>query len=181
MNRRRFCKITNLAILGGIMGLSRAASAHVTTSTETSRFLSLTSTQTGEKVSQVFWSGGKNIPEGLNRINHLLRDFRTNEVGAIDPRLLHLLSDLARHLGVSPEFEVISGYRSAKTNSMLRRRSSNVARRSYHLLGQAVDIRMPGLSLDELQAAALALKLGGVGKYPGPGFVHVDVGPVRTW
>ena len=181
MNRRHFCKITNLAILGGILGLNRPASALVTSSTGTSRFLSLTSTQTGEKVGEVFWSGGKIVPEGLDRINHLLRDFRTHEVGAIDPRLLHLLSDLARHLGVSPEFEVISGFRSAKTNAMLRRRSPNVARKSYHLLGQAVDIRIPGLSLDDLQAGALALKQGGVGKYPGPGFIHVDVGPVRTW
>jgi uncharacterized protein YcbK (DUF882 family) len=181
MNRRHFCKIANLAVLGGLMGLSKSASALVCATPEDSRYLSLYSIQTGEKVEQAFWSGGKFLTAGLNKINHLLRDFRTNEVKAIDPGLLQMLFDLARNLGVAPEYHVISGYRSAATNAMLRKKSNGVARKSFHLQGKAVDIRMPAVALKDLHTAALDLKQGGVGYYPGPDFIHVDVGPTRTW
>ena len=88
---------------------------------EPARSLSLYSIQTGERVDQVFWSAGKYLPDGLTRINHLLRDFRTNEVKDIDPGLLQMLCRPgADHLGTAPEYHVISGYRSAKTNAMLR-------------------------------------------------------------
>ncbi|MEN8007915.1 MAG: DUF882 domain-containing protein [Candidatus Krumholzibacteriota bacterium] len=163
------------------MGLNKSAFALADVPAEPSRFLSLTSVRTGEKVDQVYWSAGQYLPEGLDRINHLLRDFRTNQVKDIDTRLLVLLSDLASSLGAAPEFQVISGFRSPRTNSMLRRKSPNVARKSYHLLGKAVDIRMPAVPLKDLHAAALHLGQGGVGFYPGPDFIHVDVGPVRTW
>ena len=181
MNRRHFCKIANLAVLGGLLGLSRSASALAAPALDEARCLSLYSIQTGERVEQAFWSAGNFLPEGLTRINHLLRDFRTNEVKAIDPGLLQMLFDLSRKLGVEPEYHVISGYRSAKTNSMLRKKSNGVAKKSFHLQGKAVDIRMPGVDLKDLHAAALELKQGGVGFYPGPDFVHVDVGPARTW
>jgi len=181
MNRRHFCKIANLAVLGGVLGLSRPAAALTSLQAEPSRSLSLFSIQTRERVDQVFWSQGRYLSSGLTRINHLLRDFRTNEVKDIDPELLQLLCRLADHLGTAPEYHVISGYRSEKTNAMLRKNSQNVARKSFHLLGQAVDIRMPGVALKDLHTAALDLKKGGVGYYPGPDFVHVDVGPTRAW
>jgi uncharacterized protein YcbK (DUF882 family) len=181
MNRRHFCKIANLAILGGMMELSKPATALASLTMDNARFLSLYSIQTGEKVEQTFWSGGDFLPDGLTRINHLLRDFRTNEVKAIDPQLLQMLFDLAQKLGVPPEYHVISGYRSAATNSMLRKKSNGVAKKSFHLQGKAVDIRMPGVALRDLHVAALDLKQGGVGFYPGPDFIHVDVGPTRTW
>jgi len=181
MNRRHFCKITNLALLGGLMGLGKSASAMVSPAMDHSRFLSLYSVQTGEKVEQAFWSGGNFLPDGLTRINHLLRDSRTNEVKAIDPELLQMLFDLARKLDVPPKYHVISGYRSPATNSRLRKKSNNVAKKSFHLQGKAVDIRMPGVVLKDLHAAALDLKHGGVGFYPGPDFIHLDVGPTRTW
>jgi len=181
MNRRHFCKIANLAVLGGLMGLNKSASALVSPTVDNTRYLSLYSIQTGEKVEQTFWSGGNFLPDGLNLINHLLRDFRTNEVKAIDPGLLQMLYDLARKLGVPPEYHVISGYRSPATNSMLRKKSHAVAKKSFHLQGKAVDIRMPDVALGDLHAAALDLKQGGVGFYPGPDFVHLDVGPTRTW
>ena len=163
------------------MGLTRPAPVLAFTPAGPSRFLSLTSVHTGEKVDQVFWSSGQYLPEGLTRINHLLRDFRTNEVKEIDPRLLNLLSDLAHNLGVAPEFHVISGFRSPETNARLRKKSHAVAKKSFHLTGKAVDIRMPGVPLKDIRTAAFKLKQGGVGYYPGPDFVHVDVGPIRTW
>jgi uncharacterized protein YcbK (DUF882 family) len=56
-----------------------------------------------------------------------------------------------------------------------------VAAQSLHLLGQAIDIRVPGLELKDLYKAAVELRGGGVGIYTGSNFVHVDVGRVRTW
>jgi uncharacterized protein YcbK (DUF882 family) len=64
---------------------------------------------------------------------------------------------------------------------MLRQQSSGVAKRSYHTIGQAVDVRLPGRELKALRQAARRLKRGGVGYYPKSDFVHLDTGPVRAW
>jgi len=181
MNRRHFCKTANLAICGGLMALAKPASALVVFPPTPSRILSLYNVRTGEHVRQAFWSDGQYLPDGLSRINHLLRDVRTNEVKTIDPDLLNLLCEVADHLGVAPEFQVISGYRSPGTNAMLAKKSRAVAKKSFHMQGKAIDIRMQGISLKDLRTAALNLRQGGVGYYPGPGFIHVDVGPTRTW
>jgi uncharacterized protein YcbK (DUF882 family) len=114
-------------------------------------------------------------------INHILRDHRTGEIKPIDPDLLDLLHALRTRLGTQRPFHVISGYRSPCTNEQLRSRSRGVARKSMHLFGKAVDIRIPGHDLADLRQAALAEQAGGVGYYPRPGFVHVDVGRVRFW
>ena len=52
---------------------------------------------------------------------------------------------------------------------------------SLHVKGQAIDIRIPGVKLEELRDAALALGAGGVGYYPDSDFVHVDLGRPRRW
>ena len=79
---------------------------------------------------------------------------------------------------------MISGYRSAATNALLRERggaTSGVAPHSLHMVGQAIDIRVPGIRLERLRDAAKSLKIGGVGYYPASDFVHVDIGRVRYW
>ncbi|MGH6929570.1 MAG: YcbK family protein, partial [Dongiaceae bacterium] len=76
---------------------------------------------------------------------------------------------------------VISGYRSPATNAKLASVGHGVARRSYHMKGMAIDVALDDRKLTSLRDSALALKAGGVGYYPKPGFVHVDVGPVRSW
>ena len=117
----------------------------------------------------------------LERIDHILRDHRTGETKDIDVRLLDLLHRLARAVATDGPFHVISGYRSSKTNASLRSHGGGVAANSLHLLGQAIDIRLPGLKLRDLYKAAVDLRAGGVGIYPASDFVHVDVGRVRTW
>lgn len=136
---------------------------------------------TGERLAVEYFTGGTYLPDALGAINHLLRDFRTGEEHAIDPRLLDLLHRLTAETGTRKPFEVISGYRSPATNARLRSHSEGVASRSLHLVGQAIDIRLADLRLPALRDAARGLRAGGVGYYPASNFVHVDTGRVRTW
>jgi len=143
--------------------------------------LAFYNTHTGEHLRVAYRNGNRYDRQALKAIDHVLRDHRTGETRPIDTDLLDLLHTLHRKLGAREPFHVISGYRSPRTNEMLRARGRGVARRSMHLVGKAVDIRIPGCPLTLLRDAALAEQAGGVGTYPGPGFVHVDVGPVRRW
>ncbi|MEZ4601439.1 MAG: DUF882 domain-containing protein [Syntrophotaleaceae bacterium] len=144
--------------------------------------LSFYNTHTGEELKNVvFWADGRYLPETMRDINYLLRDFRNNETADIDPLLCDQLFSVRQKLGTDRPFHIISGYRSPETNSMLRSRSSGVAKKSLHLVGRAVDVRVPGSHLVDLRKAALALEAGGVGYYPTSNFVHLDTGPVRRW
>lgn len=145
------------------------------------RRLSLYSLHTGEQLSTVFWQDGRLLPDALAAIDHHLRDFRTGDVRPIDPGLLDLLHQLSSVMDYQEPIHVISGYRSAKTNAMLAKRSNRVAKKSYHLRGMAIDIRLPKRGLEALRRAAVGLARGGVGFYPKSDFVHVDTGPVRRW
>jgi uncharacterized protein YcbK (DUF882 family) len=146
-----------------------------------SRSLAFWHTHTRESLEVAFADGAGYLPDALARVNQFLRDFRTDDVHVIDPGLLDLLHRLSSRLQASEPFHVISGYRSPRTNGLLRARSGGVARYSLHMDGKAIDIRLPGVSLARVRTAALDLGLGGVGYYPGPDFVHVDTGRVRVW
>ena len=145
------------------------------------RSLDFYNTHTGEQLRTVYWLEGSYVSESLNDINHILRDHRTNEVKNIDKSLLDLLFSIRTKLETHQPFHVISGYRSAETNALLRSHSSGIAKNSLHLIGEAIDIRVPGRALRALRQVALDLKSGGVGYYPQSDFVHVDVGRVRYW
>jgi uncharacterized protein YcbK (DUF882 family) len=136
---------------------------------------------TGEKLAIEYWKGGAYEPEGLGAINHLMRDFRTGDVHPIDPSLLDLLHDLADGTGTRKPFEIISAYRSPKTNATLHSHSDGVASKSLHLKGKAIDIRLADVPLKELRRAALSSRRGGVGYYPESNFIHVDTGRLRVW
>jgi uncharacterized protein YcbK (DUF882 family) len=136
---------------------------------------------TGEALSTTFYAAGDYITESLDNINYLLRDHRNNQVSAIDPDLLTLLYNLRKVLRTTNPFHVISGYRSPETNAMLSKRSNKVAKKSLHMQGKAIDIRLPGIDIKDLQHAALGLQGGGVGLYTRSDFVHLDVGRVRQW
>jgi uncharacterized protein YcbK (DUF882 family) len=136
---------------------------------------------TGEALDVVYWEKGAYVPDALAAVNHVLRDWRTDTVHEIDPRLLDLLVALQGRLDKTERYAVICGYRSPATNAMLHERSAEVATHSRHMVGQAIDIRLPGVELANLREAALALAGGGVGYYPASDFVHVDVGRVRRW
>lgn len=170
-DRRRFLA----AVAAGVVAGRARPRAAVT------RALAFRHLHTGEALTVEYAQGGTYWPEALTAIDRLLRDFRTGDVRRIDPRLLDLLHALGGRLETRAPFEVISGYRSPTTNAALRRKSEGVAARSLHMVGQAIDIRVPGVRLPALHAAALDLGAGGVGYYPVSNFVHVDTGRVRRW
>ena len=136
---------------------------------------------TGERIRSTYWAEGNYIPEELQAIENLLRDHRTGEMHSIDTGLLDLLQLLHNEIGARKEFHIISAYRSPKTNAMLASRSNGVVKKSLHMQGQAIDIRLPECSLSDLRKVALSLKSGGVGYYPKSNFVHIDTGRVRFW
>jgi uncharacterized protein YcbK (DUF882 family) len=145
------------------------------------RALAIDNVHTGEHLRAVYYENGQYLPGALQQINYFFRDYRTNEVKPIDPRLLDLLHAIHQTLDSSKPFNLISGYRTAATNAMLAARSEGVARHSMHIEGRAADINVPDRQLSILQRVALALQFGGVGYYPQSDFVHVDTGRVRHW
>lgn len=161
-------------------GLARASRGQPSAGFRTLEFLHL---HTGERLTVEYFSAGRYVPDALQAVNHLLRDFRTNDVAEMDPALLDLLHRLRETTGSRRPFEVISAYRSPRTNEMLQSRSarSGVATTSLHMRGQAIDIRLSDVALPQLRDAALSLQAGGVGYYARSNFVHVDTGRVRSW
>jgi uncharacterized protein YcbK (DUF882 family) len=99
----------------------------------------------------------------------------------MDPELLDLLYTVYSETGSRGQFEIISAYRSPKTNEMLRGRSNGVAKRSQHLLGKAIDVRLTDIPIDKIRKVAYELGAGGIGFYSRSNFVHLDTGRFRTW
>jgi uncharacterized protein YcbK (DUF882 family) len=136
---------------------------------------------TGDTFNEVFYADGRYVPGALAEAMRVLRDWRNGQEHPMDPRLFDTLHAISDRLDTNRPFQVISGYRSPATNSMLHARSSGVAERSQHVLGKAIDVRMEGVALRNLRSAALDVGAGGVGYYPVSNFVHVDVARVRQW
>ncbi len=137
--------------------------------------------RTGESIDTVYWVEGKYIRDALNEINIFMRDWRTGQVIGIDPRTIDVATASHRLLQTNEPYMMLSGYRSPKTNAMLRSKSSGVAKNSLHMSGKAADLRLKSRSVAQMYKAAMNCRAGGVGKYSRSNFVHMDCGPVRTW
>jgi uncharacterized protein YcbK (DUF882 family) len=173
IGRRAVLKGAAGAALLAVMSSARASEA---------RALSFYHTHTGERLRVTYAQGSAHIPEALQEINRFLRDFRTGDTHPIDPRLLDALYLLdQRTTAGGGTFEIISAFRSPRTNEMLRNRGSAVAERSLHMEGRALDVRLTGVRTARLREEALSLEVGGVGFYRSSDFVHVDTGRVRFW
>jgi uncharacterized protein YcbK (DUF882 family) len=145
------------------------------------RRLSLLNLHTGERLAATYWEAGGYVPDAMEALSKVLRDHRTGEAHPIDPKLFDLVDRLSGRLETQQTVQVISGYRSPRTNAALHKASSGVATKSLHMQGMAMDLRIAGVDLARLRDAALSLQGGGVGYYPESNFVHVDVGRVRRW
>lgn len=179
MSRRKFLALG--AIAAGTGMFPRQALSYLSDARDGERSLAFYNTHTRERLNVVYWTQGQYLSEPLAEINYILRDHRTDQIKSIDKELLDLLFALRGELDSNQPFHIISGYRSPQTNAFLHTNSSGVAENSLHLIGKAIDIRMPGRPLSVLRNTAVALKSGGVGYYPKSDFVHVDVGRVRYW
>lgn len=176
ITRRRFLAACSAGTLAAWTGNAFAAIRK-----EGRRELGFYNLHTGESLQTAYCVDGGYCAEALADINHILRDFRTGDVHPIDPGLLDLIYSLHQKLGSKAPYHVISGFRSPKTNAMLCGKSNGVAKKSLHMQGMAVDVRLPDVPLKTLRNTALAMKRGGVGYYPQSNFVHLDVGRVRFW
>jgi uncharacterized protein YcbK (DUF882 family) len=145
------------------------------------RRISMYSGRTGESVNTIYWLEGKYIPEVLKEINFFMRDFRTGDAIKMDPNNLDIMAAAHRLMDVSEPYMLLSGYRSPKTNAMLRSQSGGVAKNSLHLVGQAADLRLKSRSVGQMAKAAESCNSGGVGRYSRSNFVHMDCGAVRHW
>lgn len=145
------------------------------------RRIRMYSGRTGESMDTIYWIEGKYIKEVLKEINHFMRDWRTDDTMSMDPRTVDIMAASHRLLDVSEPYMLLSGYRSPRTNAMLRSQSGGVAKNSLHLKGQAADLRLKSRSVGQMARAAEACASGGVGRYSGSNFVHMDCGPVRHW
>jgi uncharacterized protein YcbK (DUF882 family) len=179
MSRRRCLKLVGLALgttLSPGLALARPRAPE-----KFEKLLAFENLHTGESLKTIYWAAGAYVPEALEDINYLLRDYRANEIKPIDPQLLDLLYALRARLETRRSIQVVSGYRTPATNAALRRHSSGVAKNSLHIRGKAVDLRLPGQRLSTLRRAAVSLKGGGVGYYPHSHFIHMDTGRIRYW
>lgn len=179
---RRSLQLGTAAACAPLLLLRAPLAAARSTSSSGAREIALQHLHTRESIATVYAVGSEFIPAALGSLDYFLRDHYNHEVGRMDPQLYELMQRLRLELGSRNAFEVISGFRSAATNERLRTtRGGGVAKRSLHQAGQAIDVRLPGVPLADLRDAALALKAGGVGYYPGANFVHIDTGPLRRW
>ncbi|MCB2110770.1 MAG: DUF882 domain-containing protein [Defluviimonas sp.] len=145
------------------------------------RRIRMYSGRTGESLDTIYWIEGEYIPEALNEITYFMRDWRQDEKKDIDPRTIDIAAAAHRLLNVGEPYMLLSGYRTAKTNAMLRSNSRGVAKNSLHIRAQAADLRLRSRSVSQIYRAATACEAGGVGKYSRSNFVHMDCGPIRTW
>ena len=149
------------------------------------RTVSLYHVHTGESLTITYMKNGKYIPSAMKKINYLMRDWRRNEVVTISPKTIDLMWELHADLGSKAPIHIVCGYRSPRTNSFLKKIGRNVARKSQHMVGKAIDLYFPDVPTEKIRNSALVRQVGGVGYYRsggGPtGFVHLDSGSVRHW
>jgi uncharacterized protein YcbK (DUF882 family) len=165
----------------GLLLVSMSVVAGLSGNTGEERMLKFYHTHTGESLQVIYFRQGEYDPNALGDIRIFLADWRDGQQHDVDPQLMDILWELQQATGSNDTWEVISAYRSPQTNEMLRAKSSAVAKKSQHLVGNAIDVRLRGLDLEVLRDTAKSLKMGGVGYYAGSNFVHVDTGRVRYW
>ncbi len=188
MNSRNGATLSRRSVLGAFASVSTLAAAPAYANVfgflkgaGDVRRLKMYSQRTGEMLDTIYWVEGEYIQEALGEINWFMRDWRTSETIEYDVRNIDILAASHRLLETNEPFLLLSGYRSPKTNAMLRRNNRGVATKSYHMKGMAADLKLRSRSINQMAAAGLACNSGGVGKYRRSNFVHMDCGPVRTW
>ncbi len=180
-NRQRRIFIGSIAAGLSLSCATSLSLAKAKKKAEEPKILPLYNRHTGESLEVMFYDKGKYIDSALAELNYFLRDHREQESTKMDLKIIEQLYRLHRDTRSSQQVQIVSAYRTAKTNNMLRKKSGGVAKRSYHMKGQAVDFYIPDVKLKTLRQTAVTSNRGGVGYYPKSHFIHVDSGPVRNW
>jgi len=176
-NRREFLKKSIFLGAGLLVSPSELFSYRL----PVDRTIKLYNTHTGEHLKATYWAKDHFVLSEIKKLNHFLRDYRTGDVKEFDIKLFDLLYAIQLIRDTNKPFQVLSAYRSPKTNEMLRHKSEGVAKNSFHLKAKAIDINLPGTELGDLKKLSMFLRRGGVGYYPKSGFMHIDTGPIRYW
>jgi uncharacterized protein YcbK (DUF882 family) len=179
VKRREFLKTGAIVATAAQLWMPTVADAKAFTGS--GRVVQIHNAHTGETFDGEYWADGKYHPDAFREIKKIFRDHRSGDIFPIDPRLIDVMYVLHNRAESNKAFRLFSGYRSPATNRKLRKLTSGVAEKSLHMLGQAVDLRLPGTNLHNLRKAAINLKAGGVGYYPDSHFLHLDTGRVRHW
>lgn len=145
------------------------------------RRLKMYSRRTGESLDVIYWIEGDYIKDALTEVNWFMRDWRRDRSRSIDTRTVDIIAATQQLLDTPTPFLMLSGYRTAETNALLRKRLRGVAKNSLHIKGQAADLRMQGKSVRQVARAAASCAAGGVGRYSRSNFVHIDCGEKRLW
>lgn len=147
------------------------------------RTIALRNIHTDDVIRVEYKRNGRYVPEAMERINWVMRDWRRNETTRMDPALIDLLWEMHHELGSKEPINIISAYRSRATNNMLRKVVGGQASESRHILGKAADVQFPDVPLKHMRYAAMVRERGGVGYYPTSAtpFIHVDTDRVRAW
>ena len=152
------------------------------------RTLTITRPASGERASVLYWKDGEIIDSAYQELCHLMRDVNGKETAPIDPKLFETLwgsqAFIARY-GIESPLEILSGYRTSKSNKKLIEQGIPAAHQSLHIDGKAADIRIPNLNAEVLGGLVRSFRQGGVGFYyregPRGGWIHADTGLQRTW
>ena len=176
-NRRQFIINTSTLVFSSSFSHLSQSATHASSD----RTLSFINLHTNETLHSRYWQNGQHDINALSKINTILRDHRSGEVSDIDTQLLDLLYNLQQLTQSTSPFEIISGFRSAKTNEALRNTTNGVAKKSLHMQGKAIDVRLPDIELKTLRDCAISLQAGGVGYYTKNSFLHLDTGRPRNW
>ncbi|MCZ7861737.1 DUF882 domain-containing protein [Agrobacterium salinitolerans] len=166
------------------LGLPESAMAASVTGTP----LRLHNPHTQERYDIQLFQGRQWNRMGILSCDWMMRDWRENQTVQCDRKLYAALYVIQRKYEVTSPISVNSGFRSVKTNSMLRGRSieknggaswETPAVNSQHCKARAVDFRVPGVEPRVVAAFVETLGMGGTGNYPT--FTHMDTGSVRRW
>ncbi len=180
VSRRKFCTIFSAACISAAAPVYSKAPGFLRNAGDI-RLLRLKNNKTAENINLVYWIEGSYVSEAIREISHFMRDWRQNRTITYDVANVDIIAATQALLDTSETMQLLSGYRTARTNRMLSYSNSGVARNSYHIKGMAADLKLDSRSVSQLSKAAEACRSGGVGSYPRSGFVHIDCGPVRTW
>jgi len=173
------CRPWGFGAAAVLLAIAQAAAARA----GDDRTISFFHIHTKETLTILYKKDGRFLPDALEKINWIMRDWRENKAVAIDPNTIDIIWEMHGELGSREPVSIICGYRSRGTNDMLRKTRGGQASQSQHITGKAVDIAFPDVPVKRLRYSAMVRERGGVGYYPTSGipFVHVDTSRVRHW